>query len=153
MLVEDEHVEAAHDFSLRMYSHYLECRTNSLGVMHVHTRNERIRIAMGNHDRSKIIPVVQKLVRFAEAQALSLSAIPEIGRVRFAARRSRRIFDADLRQRDAILFRDSRNVVRIAEENRLSNSFVDDHLRRANYFWLFAFGEYDLSRITHRAVD
>src|SRR5512140_3663070 len=153
MLVENEHVEATYDLGFRMRADHLERGTDCLRVMHVHARDERVSITAGDHYRSVVIPVEQKLRRFAKAQAFPLATTPEIVRVLIATMRSRRIFDTNVGERNSCLPRDPRDVLWIAKKNRLGNSFIDDELSSTYDLGLFALREHDAARVTDSAID
>src|SRR5258708_23729355 len=87
------------------------------------------------------------------AQAFSLPALPQIVGVFFAVRRARGIFDANVGEENCIFARETMNDVGISKKNRKRDSFVEEHLRGANYFWILTFGKDNTLRIAHGAVD
>ena len=66
VLLEDEHVHAAHDLGLGMRADHLERGPDRLGVVHVHAGEQRVGVAAGDHARAEIVAVEELAARFAE---------------------------------------------------------------------------------------
>src|SRR6185437_9789812 len=99
------------------------------------------------------VRVVQLVMCLAEARALPLSTIPEVLRILVTQRRGGRIFYGDVGHVYPMTACDVLYVIRVANEDRLRDSLVDELLRGADDLGLVPFGEDDPFGISLRAVD
>src|SRR6185312_11010724 len=153
LLFEYEHVHAADEPGLGMRSDHFQRGADRLGVVHVHSGQERVGVAARYHAHAEVVRVVQLVMRFTKAQTLALAPLPEIRGVLVAERRRGGIFESYVGNVDAVTTRDVLDVARVADQDLFTDPLVK-HLLCGTYdLWLVAFGEDDALGVALCAID
>jgi len=148
--LEDEHVQPAHDPDLRLRPDHLQRRPDRFGIVHVHSRYERVRVTQRDHHAAKIVAIRKPLVRFREAHPLPLPPRKEEFGVFIATSRREVIFDLDVLHRNARARRHLLDHGAVAEENRLRDPLVEKDARSLDDLRLLALRKDHSLRALHR---